>query len=89
MAKIGVVFYTGAMKREEVTAEELATIAKACREASGKSRAQVALELGVGRQAVYYAEDCPERSMFKLRKRIIETYSSSKVEGPVFLIEQK
>ena len=75
-------------KKIEVSEESVASIAKQYRQATGKSRAQVASELGVGRQAVFYAEDFPQKSFFKLRKRIIEKYSPYKVVGPVFWLEK-
>jgi hypothetical protein len=72
-----------------VTAKELAAIAKRYRIASGKSRAQAARELRVAQPAITYAEEAPEKSLFKLRKRIIEKYSPHKVVGPVFWMERK
>jgi DNA-binding XRE family transcriptional regulator len=76
-------------KRLTVTEKDLAAMAKRFRTASGKNRAQAARELGVARQAVIYAEDRPEKSFFKLRKRMIEKYSPYKVVGPVFWLEKK
>jgi len=67
----------------------LATLARKFRIRAGKNRAQAARELGVARQAVIYAEDCPEKSFTKLRCRMIETYSIYRVRGPVFLLERK
>ena len=76
-------------KKIPVTENDLAAIAKQYRIASGKSRAQVARELGVARPSVVYAEDYPHKSFFKLRKRIIEKYSPYKVVGPVVWLEKK
>ena len=61
----------------------LNALAKRLREASGKARGEAARELQVSRPAVVQAENSPEKSFFKLRKRIIETYSDFAVEGPV------
>jgi hypothetical protein len=72
-----------------VTAKELATIAKRYRIAAGKSRAQAARELRVAQPAITYAEESPKKSLFKLRKRIIEKYSPHKVVGPAFWLEKK
>jgi DNA-binding XRE family transcriptional regulator len=84
------ILYTDGMpKRLTVTEKDLAAMAKRFRTASGKNRAQAARELGVARQAVIYAEDRPEKSFFKLRKRMIEKYSPYKVVGPVFWLEKK
>jgi DNA-binding XRE family transcriptional regulator len=72
-----------------VTAKELAALAKRYRTAAGKTRAQAARELRVARISVIQAEDDPEKSFFKLRKRIIEKYSPHKVVGPVYWMERK
>lgn len=76
-------------KKEFVEEEQLGALAKKYREAAGKNRAEAARELGVARQSIIYAEDRPQTSFFKLRKRIIETYSPYKVMGPAFWIEKK
>ena len=76
-------------KKTTVTEKDLAAFAKKYRLASGKNRAQAARELGVARQAIIYAEDQPQKSFFKLRKRIIEKYSTHKVVGPVVWLEKK
>jgi len=36
-----------------------------------------------------HAEDFPEKSFFKLRKRIVEKYSIYKVVGPAYWLEKK
>ncbi len=78
------------MRHEKFLQEsELAALARDYRIASGKNRAEVARELKVGRQAVKYAEDCPEKSFTKLRCRMIEAYSPYRVRGPVFLVIKK
>ena len=76
-------------KIDYVGAKQLCAIAKRYRIAAGKSRAQAARELGVARPAIVYAEEAPEKSLFKLRKRIIEKYSPHKVVGPAFWLERK
>ena len=68
---------------------DLAALAKQCRLASGKSRAQVARELGVARPSIVYAEDYPQQSLFKLRKRLIETYSPYTLGGPLYRLERR
>jgi DNA-binding XRE family transcriptional regulator len=77
------------LKKIPVTERDLAALAKRYRVASGKTRPQAARELGVVRQAILYAEERPEKSFFKLRKRIIEKYSPYKVVGPSFWLEKK
>lgn len=64
-------------------------MAKQYRMAAGKSRAETARELHVSQPAVLYAEEYPEKSFQKLRRRIIEAYSDYVVEGPVYLLKQK
>ena len=78
------------MRSKQFLAEkDLAAIAKKYRVATGKSCAQAARELGVARPSLIQAEDFPEKSLTKLRLRVIEKYSSYKVVGPVFLLEKK
>ncbi len=67
----------------------LAELAKAFREKTGKSKAELARELGVHPTTIQLAEEYPERSMTKMRCRIIEKYSPYKVVGPVYLLEPK
>jgi DNA-binding XRE family transcriptional regulator len=86
-----VLFYTVSVvaKQLPITEKDLAAIAKRHRIASGKNRAQAARELGVARPSLIHAEDFPEKSFLKLRKRIIEKYSPYKVVGPVYRLEKK
>lgn len=68
---------------------DLAAIAKQYRIAAGRTRVQAANELGVVRQSILYAEERPDKSFFKLRKRIIEKYSNYKVVGPVYWLQKE
>jgi transcriptional regulator with XRE-family HTH domain len=68
---------------------ELAALAKQCRQAAGKSKADVARELGVAAPSVFSAEERPEMSLTLLRIRMIETYSDYRVTGPVYLLKKK
>ncbi len=72
-----------------LTEAELASLAKKHRIRAGKNRAEAARELRVARPAIVYAEDHPEKSFTKLRRRLIETYSTQRVTGPLFLIKDK
>ena len=65
---------------------DLAALAKKYREASGKSRAHAARELGVSRPTLFNAEERPTLSLTKVRIKIIETYSTRKVIGPCFVL---
>lgn len=76
-------------KKLVVSEAELAALAKTYRIASGRNRAQAARELGVARPAIVYAEDFPDKSFTKLRRRVIEKYSRYKVVGPVFRLVSK
>jgi DNA-binding XRE family transcriptional regulator len=78
------------MKHREIFDEAaLAALAKKYRQAAGKTMARAARELGVSKPAVVQAENNPEKSFFKLRKRIIEKYSPYKLVGPVYWLEEK
>lgn len=76
-------------KKISVTEADLAAIAKKYRMAAGRNRAQAARELGVARPSLIHAEEFPEKSFFKLRRRIIEKYSPYKLTGPVYWLEKK
>ena len=67
---------------------ELAALAKKSREESGKTRSEAARDLKVSRVTVFNAEERPELSLFKVRKRIIETYSGWKLVGPEYRLEK-
>jgi DNA-binding XRE family transcriptional regulator len=78
------------MGQEQIVDEaDLAALAKKYREASGKNRAEAARELDVARPTLIQAEERPEMSLTKLRKRIIATYSLFEVAGPVYLLRKK
>jgi DNA-binding XRE family transcriptional regulator len=68
---------------------ELAALAKKFRQESGKKKARLARELGVTRPTMQDAEERPERSLTKLRCRIIEVCSPFQVQGPVFWLQRK
>lgn len=70
-----------------ITEPDLAALAKQLRLAAGKTRTEAARELGVARPTIAHAEDEPERSLTKIRIRIIEVYSTMRVSGPLFKIE--
>jgi DNA-binding XRE family transcriptional regulator len=68
---------------------QLAGLAKKFRQAAGKSKVDAARELGVAAPTIFSAEERPEMSLTKLRRRMIEAYSPFKLVGPVFYLEQK
>jgi DNA-binding XRE family transcriptional regulator len=76
-------------KKECFTEKELAGLAKKFRIAAGKNRSEAARELGIARPSLIHAEDYPEKTFVKLRRRMIEKYSPYKVVGPVYRLEQK
>jgi hypothetical protein len=63
---------------------DLALLAKAAREFSGKTKSQTAAELNIAFSSVFNAEEKPERSLAKIRKEIIERYTDLKVAGPAY-----
>lgn len=67
---------------------ELAALAKQCRRAAGKSKAEVARELRLSAPTVFNAEERPEMSLTRVRIRMIERYSRYRIEGPVFLLRR-
>ena len=78
------------MKTGEVLNDaKLAALAKQLRGKAGKSQADAARELKVSRAAIAQAENNPEKSFFKLRKRLIEMYSPYTVIGPAYWLEHK
>lgn len=78
------------MNNERLVQEkELAALAKRFRKEAGKSKAEAARELKVAAPSIFSAEEEPDMSLTKLRIRIIETYSSYMVTGPLFLLKQK
>jgi DNA-binding XRE family transcriptional regulator len=68
---------------------ELAATAKKYRKAAGKTRAQAARELGVSQPSVFHAEESPSKSLFMLRKRLIEKYSPFRVKGPIYVLKRE
>ena len=90
VASFEIFFYTSTVSKNiSVTEKDLAALAMKYRVAAGKNRAAAARELGVARPSLIQAEDSPKKSLFKLRKRIIEKYSTYKVVGPVYWLEKK
>lgn len=72
-----------------ITEEQLPGLASEFRERAGKTRAEAARELEVARPTVHQAEENPELSLFKLRRRLIETYSPYRLEGPFYRLVKK
>jgi len=77
------------MLKNIVPEKELAAVVKRVRKAAGKSKTDVARELGVSKPSVTNAEEQPDSSLTKLRIRIIEKYSPFKVVGPVYVLKRK
>jgi DNA-binding XRE family transcriptional regulator len=76
-------------EKRDLTEADLAALAKKSRESAGKTRAEAAREMGVKHPSIFHAEESPDKSFFKLRKRLIETYSPYRVRGPVFFLAKK
>ena len=77
------------LKKQFLTENDLAALAKRFRKQSGKTRAQAARDLAVAQTSIFNAEETPKMSLLKMRMRIIAKYSHYKVKGPVFLLEKK
>lgn len=67
----------------------MAAYAKQCRLGSGRTKAEVARQLGVSRVSVQQAEENPEQHLNKLRIRIIEMCSPYCVVGPVYRLVKR
>ena len=76
-------------KEQAVSEKNLVKLAKRFRKQAGKTRAQAAREMNVSQTSIFQAEEQPEQGLFKLRVRMIETYSPFNVTGPVFYLEKK
>ena len=77
------------MKKSRYVAEhELVALAKKYREAAGKTRAQAARDMGIKQTSIFHAEETPEQSLTKLRRRMIEAYSKTKISGPFFRVDE-
>ena len=78
------------MSQKQLLSEnDLAALAKRFRKQAGKTRAEAGRELGVSHVSIHRAEENPEISLLKLRLRMIQTYSTFAVVGPVFYLEKK
>ena len=76
-------------QKDLLTEKDLAVLAKRFRKKADKTRAEAGRELGVSHVSIHRAEENPEISLFKLRVRLIEKYSSFKVVGPVYYLRHK
>ena len=77
------------MSQQLFTETKLAALASRFREEAGKTRAQAAREMKVSQTSIFRAEESPEHGLTKLRTRMIETYSTFNVVGPVFFLKRK
>lgn len=72
-----------------VTESQLADLAKQFRCAADKTRAEAARDMGIKQPSIFHAEESPEKTFVKLRRRMIEAYSTYKVEGPFYRLVGK
>jgi len=77
------------MPKPSFTETQLTALARRFRESSGKTRAQAARDMKVSQTSIFHAEESPKQGLTKLRVRMIEAYSFSKVVGPVFFLKRK
>jgi DNA-binding XRE family transcriptional regulator len=68
---------------------ELAALTKKVRMASGKTRAEAARDMGIKQPSVFHAEESPHLPYTKLRRKMIEAYSSLKISGPFFRVDEQ
>jgi hypothetical protein len=76
-------------QRIEAAEAGLAALARRFRKQAKKTRAQAAREMRVSHVSIFHAEESPEQSLAKLRRKMIEAYSPYRVVGPVFHLEPK
>ena len=74
---------------EFIEERKLATLAKKCRLAANKTRAEAARDMGIKHPSIHHAEESPEMGYHRLRIRLIETYSKLKVTGPFYRITER
>ncbi len=72
-----------------VTEEQLAGLAKQYRTTAKKTRAEAARDMGIKHPSIFHAEESPEKTFVKLRRRMIEAYSPYRVEGPFYRLLKK
>jgi DNA-binding XRE family transcriptional regulator len=79
------------MSKKPTTMQEndLAVHAKLFRRQASTTRAQAARDMKVSQTSIFNAEETYDRSLVKLRMRMIAAYSKFKVRGPVYLLEDK
>lgn len=77
------------INKKTLTEADLAKLAKKFREAAGRNRAEAARDMGIKHPSIFHAEESPDKTFFKLRKRMIEKYSPYKIVGPVYLLRKK
>lgn len=72
-----------------VRLSELPHMAQRARQASGLSYQQAAQDLGTSEVQVEKAESQPYRSLFKLRRRMLERFTGYTLEGPFYRVKRK
>jgi DNA-binding XRE family transcriptional regulator len=73
---------------QTVAAKALAALAKQAREKAGKTRQQAADDMGVSWASIFQAEEEPHRSLFELRRRMLERYARITAEGPLYRLRR-
>jgi DNA-binding XRE family transcriptional regulator len=87
---MGNFIFNGCMAKPKMFSEtDLAALARELREKSGKRKIDLARELGLGKATIQKAEEYPQMSLTKVRRRIIEACSSFEVFGPVFILKRR
>lgn len=72
-----------------ITEERLAQEARKARKHVGKTRTEVAQDLGVSLEAVCAAEEGAPTEALEVRRRMLQRYAGLRVAGPFFLLQRK
>lgn len=73
---------------EGLREDQLAELAKKFRIKANRTRAQAARDFSVSQTSIFNAEESTRQSLFKLRKKMIETYSNCSLSGPLYFLDR-
>ena len=74
---------------QEITADELSQLAKQARTDAGLTQAEAAERMGVAQPTLAQAENEPQRSLRKLRRRMIFEFAGYELDGPFWRLRRK
>jgi len=73
---------------QEITGDQLASLAKQARTGAGLTQAAAAERMGVAQPTLAQAENEPQRSLSKLRRRMIAELGGFELEGPFWRLRK-